>query len=231
MPDIYENNARAVDLMIRSSNSIIRDLVERKVNFTRDETGNLMFTREAAHSQPRILFHEDITGKQITQTLLNEVKTKENIEICEYMTMVDLIEKDNVCGGIIIMDTENNVYPVYAEHVVLACGGLGGLYQNSTNFPHISGDALGIALNIRFSWNIWITYRFIRLHCIPKNRDGDFLYLNQSVEKVRCCWIKTDSVSQMNCSRETKSVRQFLLRWKKKVLTVSGRICVLLAKM
>ena len=48
----YENNARAVDLMIRSSNSIIRDLVERKVDFTRDETGNLMFTREAAHSQP-----------------------------------------------------------------------------------------------------------------------------------------------------------------------------------
>jgi len=84
----YENNARAVDLMIRSSNSIIRDLVERKVDFTRDETGNLMFTREAAHSQPRILFHEDITGKQITQTLLNEAKTKENIEICEYMTMV-----------------------------------------------------------------------------------------------------------------------------------------------
>ena len=87
------------------------------MDFTRDETGNLMFTREAAHSQPRILFHEDITGKQITQTLLNEVKTKENIEICEYMTMVDLIEKDNVCGGIIIMDTENNVYPVYAERV------------------------------------------------------------------------------------------------------------------
>lgn len=48
----YENNARAVDLMIRSSNSVIRDLVERKVDFTRDETGNLMFTREApTHSR------------------------------------------------------------------------------------------------------------------------------------------------------------------------------------
>ncbi|MFR5702558.1 MAG: FAD-binding protein [Eubacterium ramulus] len=117
------------------------------LDFTRDETGESgCLPEKVRHSQPRILFHEDITGKQITQTLLNEVKTKENIEICEYMTMVDLIEKDNVCGGIIIMDTENNVYPVYAEHVVLACGGLGGLYQNSTNFPHISGDALGIAL-------------------------------------------------------------------------------------
>ena len=142
----YENNARAVDLMIRSSNSIIRDLVERKVNFTRDETGNLMFTREAAHSQPRILFHEDITGKQITQTLLNEVKTKENIEICEYMTMVDIISKDNICGGVIAMDAKNNVYPIRSQFVVLACGGIGGLFQNSTNYPHIAGDGLGIAM-------------------------------------------------------------------------------------
>ena len=60
----YENNARAVDLMIRSSNSIIRDLVERKVDLPEMRLGNLMFTREAAHSQPRILFHEDITGNR-----------------------------------------------------------------------------------------------------------------------------------------------------------------------
>ncbi len=142
----FENDEKAVELMIRSSNSIIRDLVRRHVDFARDAQGNLAFTREGAHSQPRILFHEDETGKQITQTLLDEAKTKENIEICEYMTMVDLIAKDNVCGGIIIMDEKNEVYPVRAKHVVLACGGLGGLYQNSTNFPHITGDALGIAM-------------------------------------------------------------------------------------
>ena len=142
----FENDEKAVELMIRSSNSIIRDLVRRHVDFARDAQGNLAFTREGAHSQPRILFHEDETGKQITQTLLDEVNTKDNIEICEYMTMVDLIVKDNVCGGIIIMDEKNEVYPVRAKHVVLACGGLGGLYQNSTNFPHITGDALGIAM-------------------------------------------------------------------------------------
>ena len=143
----FENDEKAVELMIRSSNSIIRDLVRRHVDFARDAQGNLAFTREGAHSQPRILFHEDETGKQITQTLLDEAKTKDNIEICEYMTMVDLIAKDNVCGGVIIMDEKNEVYPVRAKHVVLACGGLGGLYQNSTNFPHITGDALGIAMN------------------------------------------------------------------------------------
>ena len=97
----YENNKRAVDLMIRSSNDIIRDLLRYHVDFARDGLGNLAFTREGAHSQPRILFHEDITGKEITQTLLTAAKIKENIEICEYMTMVDLISKDNtVCGSL-----------------------------------------------------------------------------------------------------------------------------------
>ena len=142
----YENNKKAVDLMIRSSNSIIRDLIRHNVTFERDANGELAFTREGAHSQPRILFYEDVTGKQITQTLLSEAQTRDNIEICEYMTMVDLIAKDNICGGVIIMDEKNNVYPVRSPYVVLACGGLGGLYKNSTNFPHIAGDGLGIAM-------------------------------------------------------------------------------------
>ena len=141
-----ENNKRAVNLMIRSSNDIIRDLLWRNVDFVRAEDGELAFTREGAHSRPRILFHEDITGKEITQTLLDQVKTKENIEICEYMTMVDIISKDNICGGVIAMDAKNNVYPIRSQFVVLACGGIGGLFQNSTNYPHIAGDGLGIAM-------------------------------------------------------------------------------------
>ena len=142
----YENNERAVDLMIRSSNDIIRDLVFRKVDFARTADGELDFTREGAHSRPRILFHKDITGKEITSTLLKQALTKENIEICEHMTMADLIEKDNICGGVVAMDEENHVYPIRSQYVVLACGGIGGLYQNSTNYPHIAGDGLGIAM-------------------------------------------------------------------------------------
>ena len=146
----YENDKKAVDLMIRSSNSIIRDLLQRNVTFARTPDGELDFTREGAHSQPRILFYEDITGKQITQTLLEQARTRDNIEICEYMTMVDLIADDNICGGVVIMDEQNEVYLVHASNVVLACGGLGGLYKNSTNFPHIAGDGLGIAMKLDY---------------------------------------------------------------------------------
>ena len=142
----YENNPEAVDIMIRSSQDTIRELIGYGVDFKHNENGSLAFTREGAHSRPRILFHEDITGKEITQTLLDQVKTKENIEICEYMTMVDIISKDNICGGVIAMDAKNNVYPIRSQFVVLACGGIGGLFQNSTNYPHIAGDGLGIAM-------------------------------------------------------------------------------------
>ena len=142
----YENNPEAVDIMIRSSQDTIRELIGYGVDFKHNENGSLAFTREGAHSKPRILFHEDITGKEITQTLLDQVKTKENIEICEYMTMVDLISKDNTVCGIIAMDRNDQAFPVYSQYVVLACGGIGGLFKNSTNFSHIAGDGVGIAM-------------------------------------------------------------------------------------
>ena len=93
----YENNKKTVDLMIRSSNLVIRELIRLGVRFERDESGKLAFTKEGAHSQPRILFHEDITGKEITSTLLECAKKKSNIEIYEYTTMLDIICNDNAC--------------------------------------------------------------------------------------------------------------------------------------
>ena len=89
-----------------------------------------------------------ISGKNITvsQGLRTAVEDKLG-KLERYFTPdTEVIAKDNICGGVIIMDEKNNVYPVRSPYVVLACGGLGGLYKNSTNFPHIAGDGLGIAM-------------------------------------------------------------------------------------
>ena len=142
----YVNDEKAVELMIRSSNSIIRELLRLGVDFERDEKGRLDFTREGAHSQPRILFHEDETGKAITSVLLARAREAKNISIEEYTTMLDIVEKDNVCTGIVAENEEKGLFIIEADNVVLACGGIGGLYKNSTNFPHLTGDALAIAL-------------------------------------------------------------------------------------
>ena len=78
----YENRKESVDIMIRSSQEIIHDLIEYGVDFAKKD-GNLAFTREGAHSRPRILFHEDITGKEITSKLLMHVKKRKNVQIHE----------------------------------------------------------------------------------------------------------------------------------------------------
>lgn len=143
----YENNADAVRLMIESSPAMIVDLVECGVEFARDEKGNFRFTREGGHSRPRILFHDDITGKEITSKLLSCVKKLSNVTIWENVELVDVIAKDKECfGGVVRENGSGKLTDVYADFTLLATGGVGGLYENSTNFRHLTGDSLAIAL-------------------------------------------------------------------------------------
>ncbi len=142
----YENNGCAVKVMIRQSPEVIDDIIGYGVEFHRSQDGKLMYTKEGAHSHSRILFHEDITGKEITTKLLAAVRKCPNVQILEQFCMVDLITHNNRCFGIVGTDKESELTAVYAANTVLASGGVGGLYQNSTNFRHITADAVAIAI-------------------------------------------------------------------------------------
>jgi len=142
----YENDRKSVDIMIRSSHDVVDDLLEYGVDFERESDGELSFTREGAHSAKRILFHEDITGKEITSKLLAEAKRRNNITLMEHTTIVDIIEKEGICVGAVIRTKDGSLETVEAEDVVLACGGIGGLYEHSTNYRHLTGDAIAIAI-------------------------------------------------------------------------------------
>ena len=142
----YENDRESVDIMIRSSQDVVQDLLEYGVRFHRDENGELDFTREGAHSDKRILFHEDITGKEITSKLLAQVKKLPNVKLMEYTTMEDLITKDNTCYGAVVRKKDGMLETIQADCTVLATGGIGGIYRHSTNFRHLTGDALAIAI-------------------------------------------------------------------------------------
>lgn len=141
----YENRKESVEIMIRSSHKVVDDLVMYGVDFENDR-GSFIFTREGGHSTHRILFHEDATGKEITGNLLRQVEKRENITIYEHTTMMDLITEENTCFGAVLEDRDGRRMTIRADYTVLACGGLGGLYQHSTNYRHITGDALAIAL-------------------------------------------------------------------------------------
>ena len=141
----YENNPDSVHIMIHSSQEVILDLVSFGVRFEKNGE-EFVYTREGAHSHGRILFHEDETGKEITSHLLETARARENITIIENYTMVDLICDGNECHGIIGHD-ENGVYSsIQADYTVLATGGIGGIFEHSTNYKHLTGDAIALAL-------------------------------------------------------------------------------------
>lgn len=142
----YENDKTSVEIMIRSSRKIIDELVSFGVDFAKEDDGSFSYTREGAHSDNRILFHADITGKEITSKLLERARSRDNITILEHTTLLDIISKDNRCLGAVIRKENGNVEKVMASYVILATGGIGGLYKHSTNFRHLTGDALAIAL-------------------------------------------------------------------------------------
>ena len=141
----FENDLIAVHDMLVQSKTIISDLILKGVDFDKNIDGSLNYTREGGHSTFRILHHQDITGKEITSKLYGRVKELDNVTIKEFALVMDILEQDNSCCGVIVKEGEKEPEAIYSRDVVFATGGLGGLFVNSTNFGHITGDAFAIA--------------------------------------------------------------------------------------
>ncbi len=140
--------------MIRASRSIISDLVKRGVDFERDQAGNLRYTREGAHSRPRICFHSDITGDEITSTLLTRVRDCPpsaswntlawTISWSRRITASAASRRRAAAVSSRMRQTGRSCASSQARRF-WACGGIGGTYPRSTNFPSLTGDACAIA--------------------------------------------------------------------------------------
>lgn len=144
----YENNPDTVRCMIAHSRETIDELISFGVRFAREEDGSLAYTREGAHSRPRIVFHADCTGREIASHLLRAAQKRANVELRPYTTMVDLLfSAEGDCVGAAVRDNRTKeVSLIYAGNTVLATGGVGGLFSHSTNYRILTGDGVGAAL-------------------------------------------------------------------------------------
>lgn len=140
----YENNIDSVRVLVEESMDNINKLIDLGANFEKDENG-VLFTKEGAHKINRIVYHKDITGKHVEDILLENVKRRKNVKIIEECEMVDIYHRDNRCiGALFNKDGEN--LSIYAKVVILATGGIGGLFKKSTNERIITGDSIGVAI-------------------------------------------------------------------------------------
>ena len=139
----YQNDRRSVEIMIRSSPETVAELLSLGVDFERNADGSLSLTREGAHSAKRIVFHKDVTGREITSKLLSAARRRSNIRIAENTVMLDLIE-DGTARGIVARLPDGSLEPIFASYTVLATGGIGGLFEHSTNFKLLTGDGVAV---------------------------------------------------------------------------------------
>ena len=137
-----------VDVLTREGPAAIRKLIEVGAEFDRTPDGELSFGREAAHSRRRILHaHGDSTGAEVERALVAAVRRVNYIQIIEKCYVGDLLtDGDRVVGAYGIVNGE--VLRVFAPAVVLACGGLGRIYQYTTNPVESVGDGLAIAARV-----------------------------------------------------------------------------------
>jgi len=141
----YKNDLEAVKVLTTESVDNIKSLIEMGLKVDRNEDGSLNFTKEGAHSINRIVHTKDNTGESTANILIDKVKQRDNIKVYEDTYFVDIIEKQKQCIGAILVK-ENEQINVYAKVVVLATGGIGGLFNNSTNQRILTGDGIAVAV-------------------------------------------------------------------------------------
>ncbi|SKA72948.1 L-aspartate oxidase [Clostridium sp. USBA 49] len=140
----YKNSLEAVTILAKESMRDINKLIEFGMPFDKISE-KFSYTKEGAHSINRIVHSKDHTGQVVAETLINETKKRKNITIYENTFLVDILKLDNKCiGGILLKDNEQ--INVYSKVVILATGGIGGLFNNSTNQRKLTGDGLAIAI-------------------------------------------------------------------------------------
>jgi L-aspartate oxidase len=136
----------AVRVLVEEGPVAIERLIEWGAEFDRDGH-RLAFTREAAHSRNRILHsHGDSTGREIARTLAKKAASIRNITFQSYAATTDLLIRDGEVAGALVYDERTEAHiSVYARAVLLATGGLGRVYSDTTNPDVATGDGVAMA--------------------------------------------------------------------------------------
>ncbi|HUI77231.1 MAG TPA: L-aspartate oxidase [Bryobacteraceae bacterium] len=135
----------AVRTLVEEGPAAIQELIGWGAEFDRD-AGQLAFTREAAHSRSRILHaHGDSTGREIARTLERKAASLANVTFRSYAATTGLLLRDGVSGAVLYDAAEHRNVPVYARAVLLATGGLGRVFLNTTNPEVATGDGVAMA--------------------------------------------------------------------------------------
>ncbi|MDR3196439.1 MAG: L-aspartate oxidase [Planctomycetaceae bacterium] len=136
-----------VDHVVRRGPNEIRALLEIGTQFDKNADGNILLSREGGHRSDRILHaNGDSTGKELIRSMIEEIKRRPNIRIWENTFALDLLTAgDSCCGAIVYWKKHDEKELIWAKQTILASGGIGQLYRETTNPEIATGDGIAMA--------------------------------------------------------------------------------------
>ncbi len=174
-------NEQIVRLMVEEGPARIKDLINIGIHFSMKD-GSLDLALEGGHSMARIVHAKDLTGKEIETALVDKVNSLNNIQVIENILAIELLTEHNIaamksstiknrnCYGAYVLDVNSGiVFNIYAKAILLATGGVGQVYQHTTN-PRIA-TADGIAMGYRAGARL-ANMEFIQFHPTALYRTG-----------------------------------------------------------
>lgn len=186
-----ENNLEVVRMVIEEGPDRFRELVDWGTQFDKKD-GHLMLGREGGHTENRIVHHKDITGAEIERALLATVNRSPNIEIMAHHYVIDLITQHHVpgkvfdlekidCYGAYILDEKNKkIKKITAKITLVATGGAGHVYKNTTNPIIATGDGIAFVHRARGKISNMQYYQFHPTALFSK-RDGMLFLISEAV--------------------------------------------------
>jgi len=139
------NDKKAVEILVNEAEKNILNTVRMGIKYDRDKEGDILSTMEGGHSRRRVIHAGgDATGRELHRGLLSIALSRENIEVFEKAFGVDLLVKGNRCCGILVeADEKKKIF--YSKALILATGGIGQIYENTTNSKIATGDGIAMA--------------------------------------------------------------------------------------
>jgi len=208
-------NERMVRILVQEGPERIKDLINLGTQFSKKE-GSLDLALEGGHSMPRIVHAKDLTGKEIESALITKLNSLNNIEVIENTIAIDLITEHNIkqlkstalqnrtCWGAYVLDIKNNlVIKITAKATIMATGGLGQVYQHTTNPRIATGD--GIAMSFRSGARL-ANMEFIQFHPTSLYNPSRELFGEQS-------FLISEAVRGFGGKLRTRSGTEFMINY------------------
>jgi L-aspartate oxidase len=135
----------AAQVLVSEGPQRVEELIEWGAHFD-EENGRLLRTREAAHSVPRILHaNGDATGAEISRSLAAMARAHPQVRFAEWTSVIGLVHADGRVLGADLLDADNHARRVCARAVLIAAGGAGQVYSETTNPAVATGDGIALA--------------------------------------------------------------------------------------